>query len=448
MLVIFSDLHITDGRTARNAHRSAFRRLGEEIRASAKARNARDLDVVLLGDIFDVVRTDYWHRNAVPPERRPWGGLEMDPETGINRDPAVEDQFEEILSEVLVQDASRALIAMLGELEAATGFKPRLTYVPGNHDRMLNNFPGLRRLIRDALAPLSVDFANVYESADYGVRARHGHEWDANCHGWQFYRKVLNRTSGIGRFDERAYRVMAIGEVVTAELMAGLIYHMHQALDPERDRPFLESLVDLHNLRPMAEVFHWLAWQEQSRYTRVSERAVVTALDNVLDSGFARLWDRTRRDFIVSGDLTDYLWKVRDEVRFGGLATLGASMRLLESLGGLRHMFVGERTPLVDGAAEESEALPEDSPIQYIVYGHSHRARQECFSARQDGRVRMYLNTGTFLPLIERARDRSFYRTHRMTFVTFFRGDEDGDGRAGDGPTMDVWDRMQRKDYV
>jgi UDP-2,3-diacylglucosamine pyrophosphatase LpxH len=447
MLVIFSDLHLTDGHTARNPPESMLRRLGDEIRASARDRKARELEIVLLGDIFDIVRTDYWHRNGVAAEQRPWGG-EPDPETGMNRDAAVEQQFLEILADALRENSSQALIGTLKGLESGTGLRPHLTYIPGNHDRVLNNFPVLRQQIEAAFAPLTVDFANVYESAAYAVRARHGHEWDGNCHGWQFYRKVLNEHSDIGRFDEKAYRVMAIGEVVTAELMAGVIHYTRQALDPERDKPFLDSLVALHNLRPMAEAFHWLAWQKQSQYTEVCKQAVVTALGGVLDSGFARLWDRTRRDFLISGDLTDYLQKVRDEVRVAGLDAVDASIRLLEPLGDLRRMFVGEKTPLVDGAAAETKELPDDSPIQYIVYGHTHRPREECFSARLDGRVHMYLNTGTFLPLIERARDRSFYETNRMAFACFFRNDEDTAGRAGAGPTMDLWQRVQRRDYA
>ena len=34
-----------------------------------------------------------------------------------------------------------------------------------------------------------------------------------------------------------------------------------------------------------------------------------------------------------------------------------------------------------------------------------------------------------------------------MTYVCFYREDEDRDGRADRGPTMDVWDGMKLKNY-
>lgn len=447
MLVIFSDLHLTDCSTARNPHETAFQLLGDEISASAKAKSAKELEILMLGDIFDVVRTDYWHRSGIAPEDRPWGGR-LATETAMNPDPNVEKQFEHVLDAVLGQTSSQALIGMLRSLETTTGLEPHVTYVIGNHDRVLNNFPGLQARIQGAFAPLNVSFANVYESPDYAVRARHGHEWDENCHGWQFYRKVLNRKSRIGRFDPKAYLTMAIGEIVTAELMSGLIYYAREALDPVTDKAFLDNLIDVNNLRPMTDVFPWLAWNQQKKYAKACQQAVVRALDGLLTSSFAKKWDKTKRNILVSGDITDYLQTVRDEVQRRGLESVGASVKLLESLGRMKEVVVGKKEPLLEGADEEAKGLPDDSPIQYIVYGHTHRARQDCFSAGLDGRVHLYINTGTFLPLIEGARDHSFFRSNRMTFVCFYRSDEDTAGRADDGPTMDVWDGMKRKNYL
>ena len=78
-----------------------------------------------------------------------------------------------------------------------------------------------------------IEFANLFKSDEYGVLARHGHEWDENCHGFTFYNKVLRPDGApqLGRFDARSYQIMAIGEVVTAELMSGLV-HFARAAQP------------------------------------------------------------------------------------------------------------------------------------------------------------------------------------------------------------------------
>jgi hypothetical protein len=60
----------------------------------------------------------------------------------------------------------------------------------------------------------------------------------------------------------------------------------------------------------------------------------------------------------------------------------------------------------------------------------------------------MYINTGTFLPLIERALDdKSFWQGHRMTYVCFYSEEEDKEGRRDNGPTIDLWNGLRRKLY-
>ena len=75
MLVAISDLHITDERTAINVPQGAFDILEREIIANAADRKASEIHLVLLGDIFDLVRTDYWHRKTrdgtLPVAKRP-----------------------------------------------------------------------------------------------------------------------------------------------------------------------------------------------------------------------------------------------------------------------------------------------------------------------------------------------------------------------------------------
>ena len=99
MLVLVSDLHITDETTANNVNPEAFLLLGDEIVDAASRRGAREIHLVLLGDILDLVRSDHWHRLGLPMAARPWGG-QLDPDTGMNPSPAIEIQFRSVLDSV------------------------------------------------------------------------------------------------------------------------------------------------------------------------------------------------------------------------------------------------------------------------------------------------------------------------------------------------------------
>lgn len=457
MLVIFSDIHLTDGSTADNIHPTAFKLLGEEIKTSAKQRGAEEIHVVLLGDIIDLVRTSYWHSHNIPAQDRPWGG-DLDLDTAMNRAAGIPGQFDAVLSNILAKESSRALLAMLEGLSAVLGKPPQVTYVTGNHDRVLNNFELLKNRITDAFAGVPIQFATELLAPEYGVLARHGHQWDDDCHGWRFFTDVLKKgqDTGVGRFAPAAHRVMAIGEVITAELMAGLVYYVENSLnrDDPADRLFLQNLMDVNNLRPATEVFRWIGWFTKGRgdrYIQIATEALRRALDGVLDSSLATRWDDLKEDFLLSGDITDYLDKARSVLRRPqGLEDLQGLLPKIDKLVSAYRQVIGTEgeDDLVSGAQEEFEGGPPPE-IQYIVYGHTHTARHDFFSAEQGGAVRMYINTGTYLPLIDRALDeKSFSRSHRMTLAFVYKDSEDREGRQGSGPTLDLWDGIRRKTYT
>ncbi len=453
MLVAMSDLHLTDGRTAVNPHPSAFDVVRDRIVRFARDKGAQEIRILLLGDIFDLVRTDYWHRN-VAPAQRPWGGSRLDPDTGMNADLDVSPQFQAILGAILKTASARSLVSAVKKIGQRTRRLPAVTYVVGNHDRVLNNFPALQTMLRDAFKPVPVEFTNIYQNPEYGIRAEHGHVWDDDCHGWDFLRKVLRKGSPVGRFDDAAFRTMAIGEVVTAELMGGLIYYARERLqDDPGAQQFLQRLQNVNNLRPMTEVLHWLAWlnasssKQQQAYVRECCAALLDALDGLLDCTFAKQWDRVKADFLVSGDLTDHLGRLRAALRLRPRPeTIEQLLPVVDKVNAALNVVKGGKDDYVEGARSETKQL--DPEIQYIAYGHTHQTCQDCFGADGNGRVRLYVNTGTFLPLITRADDGSFFESSRMSFATFYRGDEDTDDRADRLPTREVWDGMKRKVYA
>ena len=79
------------------------------------------------------------------------------------------------------------------------------------------------------------------------------------------------------------------------------------------------------------------------------------------------------------------------------------------------------------------------------MHGHTHEARTEYFSGFPDNRVRMYINTGTYLPLIRRARDGGFAMENQMTMTFFYRADEDTEGKKGNIPSMEMWSGIKKE---
>src|SRR4029077_9435834 len=80
VLVIISDLHLTDGTSGETIKPGAFRAFREALRELAYDASWRSekeyfpvdgIDLVLLGDILDVIRSTRWC--TAPTEVRPWG---------------------------------------------------------------------------------------------------------------------------------------------------------------------------------------------------------------------------------------------------------------------------------------------------------------------------------------------------------------------------------------
>lgn len=462
MLVVLSDIHLSDGRTARNVHASAFKLLCQEIVAAADAKDAIEVHVLLLGDILDLVRTNYWHKET-KPEERPWNG-ELDPATAMNRDTTRNQaQFAAVLDRILTTPAAKEFVQAIDGLTGKTKRKltTKLTYVIGNHDRVLNNFPVLQQTIRAAFPNVAeVSFANVFRSEEYGVLGRHGHEWDENCHGWSFYNKVLRKGAQpkLDRFAPESYKIMAIGEVVTAELMSGLVHHASVSAPSGTAKyaEFMESFKDINNIRPTLDVFPWLEWfarDQLGSYKDALFKSMQLSLDGVLTSSLARRWDDLVTDLLVQGDLTDRLSLLRKRILGRSFNEFRSRVSTITKLQELADKVTPDKDDFRTGAESEPEWKQWDAkppgPIQFVIYGHTHRATHVAFAASVDHRVRMYINTGTLLPLIGRTSSGEGFATAlQMTMAFFYRAEEDKEDRLDRGPTLDLWNGIRRKVYI
>ena len=178
--------------------------------------------------------------------------------------------------------------------------------------------------------------------------------------------------------------------------------------------------------------------------------ALRRALDSLLSTTLAHQWDRLQTDYLVSGDLVDRLEQARAVLLGPDFESFRGRVQSLERLQRLVPALLPSEDGLLAGARGEAVFQGEPVPggIQRVIYGHTHRARHDYFSATPEGMVRMYVNTGTFLPLITRARDgRTFASAQQMTMVFAYREDEDTQGKRAATTSLDIWNGTRRKLY-
>ena len=252
--------------------------------------------------------------------------------------------------------------------------------------------------------------------------------------------------------------VQTIGEVVTAELMSGLVWRIEENLrgpgdTPSRD-PLVAAIKDVNNVRPMLDALHWIEWIcRGAAFGNPQKDIVLKALRDSLEAtvscALAKQWDRTVLNLIVVGDLVDRLELLRDRLK---KANFDAFKKDLSLFAKLSELFPSTRDTYEEHAEKEwdSKEVPENGgkSFQHVIYGHTHQAKSVYFSGQADGRVRMYVNTGTYMPLIERAKRDGFAYDHRMTMTFFYNVDEDTTNQKAAGVSADLWQGRKRKLYA
>ena len=237
MLVFVSDLHLTDA-----SFRPAIpiKRLTDAVDGvieRGRLGGVTSVKVVLLGDIFEIIKSPEWLAANV----RPW-----EPVTEAHRK-TVTTIFRSIAA------ANQPFFSWLAALPTRFPFVS-FCYIPGNHDLALNTAMGeeARRELRAALSHAATDAPFEAELADqnHRVLARHGHEWDAN-----------NRAGARGG---------PFGDAIVVEVLLRLPLRMAQILAMRLDDEALAFLSELDNVRPQlpGAMARWL----QSGLIRLCDR--------------------------------------------------------------------------------------------------------------------------------------------------------------------------------
>jgi hypothetical protein len=251
MLIFISDLHFVDGTAGEhNVPADAFRLFFEEIAETADwliqdGRKIDEMKVVFLGDIFDLLRTEMWF--DYPESERPWGNDQKKIETNANT----------ILDAILKKNKT-TFDLLSGNLKKEFNLpkEPVRIYVPGNHDRLCNKYQSLRDKVCQSLGLPSrtTPFDHFFQDVNYGVFARHGHEYDK-----------FNYEGSIS-YNYPDYMRVPIGDPITTELVAKLPWKIMQNSKirklPKKEREALRrNFQGIENVRPYSALIEWLLYQ-------------------------------------------------------------------------------------------------------------------------------------------------------------------------------------------
>ena len=383
MLVFISDLHLRPGAPSPVARAAQFRRLWERIDGGRPGDPVR---LCLVGDIFDLVRAPQWLGSPVRPYHGPSPELAAKVKAIVDATVDADRPFFEAVRRKVEE----------GALE--------VSYVLGNHDRLLAHATAARRAVRDALGMRGGDapFPTSLVFPEEGVLAYHGHTVDLLCH----------------EPDGSA----PLGDVIGSELIVRFPGEIRRRV--ELDDPRLD---DIDDVRPILAVPGWVrsvARFERKHLSTVVGRVWRELVDEFLENAWVRDWmkdhHRTLKlDFAQRVKLlltASARAKPRDEPRLTQLYYL--LMKLLD----------------VRFARSAVRALEqrEHRGLRFVVNGHTHFAAMTPLG-RVNGQAACYFNTGTWRQLRQLgnvARGKPAFLAYDAAAYLVFFGDRDPLGRT------------------
>jgi UDP-2,3-diacylglucosamine pyrophosphatase LpxH len=431
MLVIISDLHLTDGTSGSTISPGAFQLLSERIvdlaigasqRRDGSYRPIERVDLLILGDVLDVIRSSRWLQSRV----RPW-------------DDATSPALFEIVSQITA-DVLRHNEEALGEFrklakegvsippatlqgrpaEGETISVPvSIHYMVGNHDWFYHlpgdNYSRLRGQIAQhmglATRPDAPFPHEAWESNEllqtmrrHKVFARHGDVYDPfNFEG-----------------DRNA---SSLGDAIVIELLNRFGAQIARELADDLPESALLGFREIDNIRPLLLVPVWIDGLLERSCPHPATRKQVKKVwdelaDEFLDHPFVR-----RRDTWCPVDIVDGLQKA---LKFSRRLSVGWASWVAEWMWKLRG---------ADNDSYFQHALSEQDfrnrRAKHIVYGHTHYHEIVPLDASfAEGYVlnQAYFNSGTWRRVFEQTRfaqsEHEFISADALTYLAFFKEDE------------------------
>lgn len=447
MLVLASDIHFTDDAGNKTIPAQALRIFRERLRdmaydaswrADGTYRPIEELDLVLLGDILDVIRSARWPQvdETDPAFVRPWtdpGDVRFQAKVREIIDLILERNepaFEVLRSlnspQVMTlppptREGGVARVSREPDAPERVPVRVRIHYVAGNHDWFLHlpgpAFDDIRQKVVERMGLAQPPSPFPYQPEDspllneacerHGAWVRHGDCFDVfNYHG-----------------DRRS---SSIGDAIVIDLLNRFCAEVEEKLGPDLPEDCLRGLQQIDHVRPLLLAPLWV----DSLLRR-------TGVEKPLAEEIKRLWDGVAERFLSLGFVRECArWLpplTLDKLALALKFSKGVSLRLLAQL----FSWFTETLPCANERPDERDAMSERAfktrKARAVVYGHTHHHGiwpLNVYPTAKGFVEQIYANTGTWRVLnqkVEARRDPPDFMTYWvMTYVGLFRDDERG----------------------
>jgi len=351
MLLFVSDLHLTDRKERSSFSTDIFVRRLEEVLQAAVAEGVTKIELVLLGDILEMLKSKQWLADNV----RPWEPLTTQHENTVAK----------IANDIF--DSNADFFASLRRLRDQ--YPLTVSYYPGNHDLPINTEmgKGSRRKLRELLDIAPGDdryFLPNFDDSEHGVTGVHGHHWD--------------------RSNRYLHGMCAAGDFVVIDVITRLpgVLAMHLQMD-END-PSLDFAHQIDDVIPQTvnAMATWLV-EGIDRLTRIhGPRALRNATGRIAEELEHRM--RGKR---FESKLGSWWVKILKRV----IPHLVGRVELIRPVRWLTSPKLPAPKNLVEEAHED--LIKAGEKTEYILFGHTHIPEYRTIAGTP---VRRYLNIGTW----------------------------------------------------
>jgi UDP-2,3-diacylglucosamine pyrophosphatase LpxH len=440
MIAVISDLHFEeetsdvirgDGKEIifrRNLDPKAYRSFIAHMADEVRRRKSKSFELVIAGDLFDFSRTTIWFQDDL----RPYVSLE-------EISPELEQKILKILEATASEPPVKKTLDLFRDLSAGK-YKAydensrawseqqfpcpaKVTCLAGNHDRLANATPGVRRRIRELIGQEGEErFPHYLLFDDPDAFIRHGHEYDNNNFAIDFPGDQPIPLE----VDEAGYSQANFGDFITIDVAVRLPYLFRRKYGDEQilKDPVLESLylrlLQFDDVRPQSALLDYMLDTSGGDFSAEEawERLVPIIqelLAEIHDNKFFRYWLARRAKPWAPAELE----VARGLLELGGWRNRAAR----EAARKITHFMMGGEPDQPQLSAMREQVIVHNK-VRVVLAGHTH-APEVCLIKSDQSGDRFYINTGTWRDVIPSTPDgRTFGRMRALTYVTLYSKSE------------------------